>query len=112
MLWCCQAVNIGQDEEFEMSISHHIRNYYEQLVAEEILRHLKDQPLDAEVRRDSEYMADVACVALNRLPPRYIRHEVDMAFYMSPDELVSTRDSIERTVAEAILFVAEHSRKD
>ena len=95
-----------------MSISHHIRNYYEQLVAEEILRQLKDQPLDAEVRRDSEYMADVACVALNRLPPRYIRHEVDMAFYMSPDELVSTRDSIEQTVAAAIIFVEQHSRKD
>jgi hypothetical protein len=95
-----------------MSISHHIRNYYEQLVAEEILRQFKDRPLDVDVRRDSEYMADIACVALNRLPPRYIRHEVDMVFYMSPDELISTRDSIEQAVAAAIIFVEQHSRKD
>jgi hypothetical protein len=25
-----------------------------------------------------ELLSDVACVALNRLPPRYIRHIVDM----------------------------------
>lgn len=34
---------------------------------------------------DSDYLSDVACVALNRLPARYIRHEVDMAFYMTQD---------------------------
>ena len=27
---------------------------------------------------------DVACVALNRLPPRYIRHVADLAFYQTP----------------------------
>ena len=91
-----------------MSISHRIRNYYEQPVAEEILRQLRD----ASRPTDGGYMADIACVALNRLPPRYIRHEVDMAFYMSPDELVSMNDSIRQKVTEAIAFVDKHRRDD
>ena len=89
-----------------MSISHRIRNYYEQPVAEEILRQLRA----AGRQTDGGYMADVACVALNRLPPRYIRHEVDMAFYMSPDELVAMNDSICQQVSEAIAFVDKHRR--
>lgn len=47
---------------------------------------------------DPELLADVACVALNRLQPRYIRHEVDYAFYLTDKE----RIDIERHVAEAV----------
>ncbi len=46
----------------------------------------------------SELLADVACVALNRLPPRYIRHEVDFAFYLSERE----RSESDRQVQEAV----------
>jgi hypothetical protein len=49
---------------------------------------------------DPELLADVACVALNRLPPRYIRHEVDYAFYMTEHE----RNDNEKAVAEAVEF--------
>jgi len=45
-----------------------------------------------------ELMVDVACVALNRLQPRYIRHSVDMAFYLSDKE----RSQTERAVADAV----------
>jgi hypothetical protein len=49
---------------------------------------------------DGELLADVACVALNRLPPRYIRHEVDLAFYLGDKERIET----ERAVAEAVSY--------
>lgn len=91
-----------------MSISNHIRNYYEQLVAEEVRRRLHD----AEPPATLDYMADVACVALNRLPPRYIRFEVDMAFYMSADEYVQTQKAVEDAVTDALAFVAQHHRRD
>lgn len=91
-----------------MSISNHIRNYYEQLVAEEVRRRLSD----AEPPASMDYMADVACVALNRLPARYIRFEVDMAFYMSPDEYVQTQQAVQDAVTDALAFVAQHSRGD
>lgn len=88
-----------------MSITHHIRNYYEQLVADEIL-----QRVGNDNNISSDYMADVACVALNRLPPRYIRYEVDMAFYMSPDELKDIQERVNECVTDALRFVAEHRR--
>ena len=34
----------------------------------------------------ADMLSDVACLCLNRLPPRYVRHDVDMMFYQeSPD---------------------------
>ena len=50
-----------------------------------------------------ELLADIACVALNRLPPRYIRHEVDFAFYLTDRE----RGENERATAEAVNFAFE-----
>ncbi len=50
-----------------------------------------------------ELLADVACVALNRLPPRYIRHEVDFAFYLTDRE----RSENERAIDEAVSFALE-----
>ena len=50
-----------------------------------------------------ELLADVACVALNRLPPRYIRHEVDFSFYLTDKERADT----ERAIAEAVKFAFE-----
>lgn len=47
-----------------------------------------------------ELLADVACVALNRLPPRYIRHEVDFVFYLSERE----RSDSERQLSEAVEY--------
>jgi hypothetical protein len=47
---------------------------------------------------DPELLADVACVALNRLPARYIRHEVDYVFYLSDRE----REDSERQLHDAV----------
>ena len=42
----------------------------------------------------------MACVALNRLPPRYIRHQVDYVFYLSERE----RGDSERQILEAVEY--------
>lgn len=52
---------------------------------------------------DPELLSDIACVALNRLPPRYIRHVVDFAFYLTERE----RADNERAIAEAVEFAFE-----
>ena len=49
---------------------------------------------------DADMLADIACVALNRLPPRYIRHDVDFAFFQTERERTET----ERAIAEAVEF--------
>ena len=49
---------------------------------------------------NADTLADIACVALNRLPPRYIRHDVDFAFYQTDRE----RSETERSISEAVEF--------
>lgn len=68
-----------------------VRNYYEQLVFDYIEQHLLED-------HDMEMVQDIACVALNHLPPRYIRHQVDLTFYMSPAE----HNEMEKRVENAI----------
>lgn len=91
-----------------MAIVNHISNYYEQVVAAEIHRQLDREPQESSL----DFMADIACVALNRLPPKYYRYEVDMAFYMSPTELNDVSELVEAAVREAIIFVRHHGRVD
>lgn len=76
-----------------------IHNYYEALVFEALQQKLGDR------YGNNDYTADVACVALNHLPPRYIRHDVDMAFYLSPNERQEILDKVAKAVATAIDFV-------
>ena len=54
---------------------------------------------------NEELLADVACVALNRLPPRYIRHAVDLAFYQSEKERVDNERAVQDAVNHAFEFV-------
>ncbi len=53
----------------------------------------------------TELLPDVACVALNRLPPRYIRHGVDLAFYQSEREREDLAALQQQTVRQAFEFV-------
>jgi len=55
-------------------------NYYEHLVFNYISRQL----VPAYADEDEEFFLDVACYSLTRLPSRYIRHEIDMAYYLAP----------------------------
>ena len=47
-----------------------------------------------------DLLADVACVALNRVPARYIRHAADMAFFLTERE----RSENDRAVFDAVDF--------
>jgi len=89
-----------------MAIVNHISNYYELVVSEEIRAQLASRSNIPGM----DFMADVACVALNRLPPKYYRYEVDMAFYMSSNELFEVKQRVSQVVTEAIAFVEKHSR--
>jgi len=77
-----------------------IQNYYEHLVFEAVLEASGRYPA---VKEDQ--LADVACVALNRLPARYIRHKVDFAFYQTEKERADTEASITEAISYAFEFV-------
>lgn len=74
-----------------------IRNHNERAVCDTVLAMAPQFP---GVASNDELLADVACVALNRLQPRYIRHEVDFSFYLSEKE----RHESERLVHDAVEF--------
>ena len=54
---------------------------------------------------DDDLLADVACVALNRLQPRYIRHAVDLSFFQSDSEREEQAAQITKAVEFAFGFV-------
>ncbi len=61
---------------------------------------------------NAELLADVACVALNRLQPRYIRHEVDFMFYLSERERSKNFKLVQDAVEHAFGFVqARHAMR-
>ncbi|WP_438862765.1 late competence development ComFB family protein [Neptunicella sp.] len=75
-----------------MTLDDDIHNYYEHLILERI------QTLGLDKTKSSNYLADLCCLALNQVPPRYIRFEVDMSFYLPQNE----RQQMEMNVADAI----------
>ena len=77
-----------------------IHNHHEKAVLHAVKTHASTQPQLTE-----ELLADIDCVALNRLPPRYIRHEVDFAFFLSDKERAETQHAIDEAVGFAFEFV-------
>lgn len=78
-----------------------IRNHHELAVFEAVLAQRTVYPAVA----DEALLADVACVALNRLPARYIRHSVDFLFYLTERERVDLEKSVRDAVKHAFEFV-------
>jgi hypothetical protein len=81
-----------------------VHNYYERLVFEEVLRRSADWP-----QMTPGQLADVACVALNRLPARYVRHDVDLVFYLTEAERNAIELSLEEALDYAFRLVSERS---
>ena len=79
-----------------------VRNHNERAVYDAVAREAGQYP---GLAHDAELLADVACVALNRLPPRYIRHEVDFAFYLSERERAEGDRQVQEAVDYAFGFV-------
>jgi transposase len=79
-----------------------IRNHHEQAVFRAVIETARQFP---GVSHRPELLVDVACVALNRLPPRYIRHEADFAFFLTDRERADAELAISEAVEYAFGFV-------
>ncbi len=78
-----------------------IHNHHERAVFAAVKRLAAKRPVFA----SAGLLADAACVALNRLPPRYIRHDVDFVFYLTDKERLETEAAIEEATMSALDFV-------
>lgn len=88
-----------------MSIEQ-IHNYYERLVVDEVIHRVRDNP---DVTADM--VADIACVALNRLPARYVRHDVDLVFYLTEAERHQSEKAMDTAIVDAMALVLSRSHQ-
>lgn len=79
-----------------------IENHYERLVMECIQEILSD----SDQITDTDYVDDLACVALNQLPPRYVRHSIDLASHLSDAEQEDLRRQAADAVRQGIEIIA------
>tara|TARA_R110001592_G_scaffold91754_4_gene268271 strand:- start:8068 stop:8334 length:267 start_codon:yes stop_codon:yes gene_type:complete len=87
-----------------MSLLDNIQNYYETLALESLAKQIKGQEYDEDV------LTDVLCIAINHLPPRYIRHEVDFLYYMSPIERQEIELKADKAVKDALSYIKNKNR--
>ncbi len=85
-----------------------IHNYFEDMVMKEIQQRLNN----GELEKEEDYLGDIACVALNQLPARYVRHNVDMVFYMTTEEREQNVEIVENAVITAIDYVNKHRHNE
>ena len=83
-----------------------VHNYYERLVFEEVVRRSASR-----TDLTSDMLADMCCVALNRLPARYVRHDVDMMFYLTEYERHAIELAMDEALDFAFSFVTERAAK-
>ena len=80
-----------------------VHNYYERLVFNEINDLYEDD-------FDENELADMACIALNRISPRYIRYDIDMSFYMSSEEHYEIQKRVSKAVKKAYKIILESEK--
>lgn len=78
-----------------------IQNYYERLVTD----HIHDTLGDSEEAQDNDFVEDLACLALNALPARYVRHTVDLWSHIGDTDREAMRDEVAQAVANALVTI-------
>ncbi|WP_341501845.1 late competence development ComFB family protein [Gallaecimonas sp. GXIMD4217] len=81
-----------------MKLDADIHNYMETLLTQV----LDDYPL----RVPQDEQADLCCLVLNRHPPRYVRHDVDTAFFMTEDDVLALKAQLRQSIAEVEEYLA------
>jgi len=83
-----------------------ISNFYENLVFEKI----QEITSNRQITLANESIQDIACIALNQLPPRYVRHSIDTIFYIPDEERAQIDLDVEKSVSAAVDKVINNPR--
>jgi competence protein ComFB len=81
-----------------------IYNYYERLVYDRVMKVLNEQRLPFDI----DTAEDIACLALNHLPARYVRHSIDAAFYLGGEERRKMDEAVTGAVNNALEQVTKN----
>lgn len=85
----------------------HISNYYEQLVIDQLwkLGEKASEPFS------QAFKEDVACLALNKLPPCYVRNAIDKGIHVSEQQYQEMTKAVDAAVEQAIRQVLRRPRE-
>lgn len=89
-----------------MQLNDDIHNYYEKLVVDYINLNKLDDHFD------NDFLSDLCCIVLNQLPSKYIRHEVDMAFYLPAAERYEMEMNVRESIERALEFMSSHATRE
>jgi len=76
-----------------------IHNYYEHLVLD-----ILDE-MDFIQEKTDDYIADISCLVLNKLPPKYIRYQVDLMFYLPESERLEMEKKVVQAINDSAAFL-------
>lgn len=85
-----------------------ITNYYEQLVTDRLWQ-LKEEAAEPLTQ---SFLDDVACLALNSLPPCYVRNTIDKSAAITEKDYQDMRNTTNVAIEKAILKVRRHPHDD
>jgi len=85
-----------------------IYNFYENLVFDAISSEMEK----SQWQFNQNEVEDIACLALNALPARYVRHMVDTVYFQSDEERITMDKNILQAVRSAIEKVRQHPSLD
>ncbi|RDH81303.1 MAG: competence protein ComFB [endosymbiont of Galathealinum brachiosum] len=85
-----------------------IHNFYEHLVID----YLQAEVIPSHEDQSTDFFLDVACYALSKLPSRYMRHEIDMAFYLESKERAEMMAEVKKHVDEAVQYITQNFNKN
>jgi hypothetical protein len=90
-----------------------INNYFERLVTDQLWK-ITLNPQDIDIPISQAFIEDVACLALNKLPPCYVRSTVDKSSKLTELNFEEMSLMVSQAIAEAIEVVKlrPHDNRD
>lgn len=85
-----------------------IHNYYEHLVTDYMI----SKVIPSHPDKSTDFFLDVACYALTKLPARYMRHEIDMAFYLDSNDRTQMARDVQQAVNQALDYIEKNFERE
>ncbi|KRW51078.1 hypothetical protein AO724_07965 [Aeromonas allosaccharophila] len=88
-----------------MILDTDIHNFYEHLVLKEI------EKQDLQQKLTGDQMADLCCLTLNQLPSHYIRHDVDMIYFLTDAKRTEMEKLVVTSLKQALQKIEQAPAK-
>ena len=86
-----------------------ICNYYEQLVTDQLWKIIEDNKGSEELI-SQVFIEDIACLALNKLPPCYVRNRADKCAHLTESKADDMLREVSQAISEAMELVRKRPR--